>query len=206
MLATSFHETARTMQPIREYGRGKGMRYGTTYYGRGFVQLTWEANYRKASAVAGVDLVAHPDRALELPIAAAILFDGMIKGWFTGPRLADYISGTLCDFVQARRIINGTDRATLIAEHAVRFGHALARAAAAAPTPSDAPTKPAPPASDRNANPPSAPVPMQATPPPDRPARPPDDPGQATPLSPPASPGGFFHALRLLWRALFGNE
>src|ERR1044071_1113225 len=48
MLATTFHETARTMQPIREFGRGRGTRYGTTYYGRGFVQLTWEANYRKA--------------------------------------------------------------------------------------------------------------------------------------------------------------
>src|SRR5262245_16389883 len=74
VLATVFHETARTMQPIREFARGRGKRYGTIYYGRGFVQLTWEANYRKASAVVGIDLVAEPDRALELPIAAAILF------------------------------------------------------------------------------------------------------------------------------------
>src|SRR5205814_10581651 len=111
MLATTFHETARTMQPICEIGRGKGMRYGTTYYGRGFVQLTWESNYRKASAVVAVDLVAHPGRALELPIAATIMFDGMIRGWFTGHKLADTIAGERCDYVESRRIINGLDKA-----------------------------------------------------------------------------------------------
>ena len=50
-LATTFHETARTMQPIEEYGRGKGKSYGPTgFWGRGFVQLTWDTNYAKATA------------------------------------------------------------------------------------------------------------------------------------------------------------
>lgn len=129
MLATTFHETARTMQPIREFGRGKGMRYGTTYYGRGFVQLTWEANYRKASTIVSVDLVAHPDRALELPIAANIMFDGMIRGWFTGKKLADYISGDHTDYTNARRIVNGTDKASTIAGYAASFEKALKAAA-----------------------------------------------------------------------------
>src|SRR5262245_40113966 len=48
MLATTYHECAGTMWPIEEYGKGKGQSYGVpdsttgqTYYGRGFVQLTW---------------------------------------------------------------------------------------------------------------------------------------------------------------------
>ena len=56
-LATTFHETARTMQPIEEYGKGRGLAYGVpagpwhlVYDGRGDVQLTWLDNYRKASA------------------------------------------------------------------------------------------------------------------------------------------------------------
>jgi putative chitinase len=125
MLATTFHETAGTMQPIREFGRGRGTKYGTTYYGRGFVQLTWETNYAKASKVVGVDLVKFPDRALMLPVAATILFDGMINGWFTGKKLADYISGATCDYEGARRIINGTDRKVLIAGYAMSFQKAI---------------------------------------------------------------------------------
>lgn len=125
MLATVLHETARTMQPIREFGQGKGKAYGTTYYGRGFVQLTWETNYRKMSPIVGVDLVAHPDKALELPIAARIMFEGMIRGSFTGHRLADHIAGAMTDYVGARRIINGSDRAVTIAGYAVQFERAL---------------------------------------------------------------------------------
>jgi putative chitinase len=63
ILATTYHETAETMQPIREYGRGKGRKYGEpdsvteqTYYGRGYVQLTWRYNYAAMSSVTGVDL------------------------------------------------------------------------------------------------------------------------------------------------------
>ncbi len=127
MLATTFHETARTMQPIAEFG-GKQRRYAP-YYGRGFVQLTWEANYAKAGEVVGVDLVAHPDRAMELPIATAVLFDGMIDGWFTMRKLADYIASPRFDYVSARRIINGTDRAQVIAGYAFNFEKALRAAA-----------------------------------------------------------------------------
>lgn len=139
MLATTFHETAETMQPIREFGRGKGMKYGTTYYGRGFVQLTWDFNYRKASTATGVDLMADPDRALELPIATQILFEGMIVGWFTGKRLADYFNATVSDWVNARRIINGTDRAELIADYGHKFYDALQTQVAPPALPPDVP-------------------------------------------------------------------
>jgi hypothetical protein len=123
MLATTFHETARTMQPIAEYG-GTKARYAP-YYGRGFVQLTWKENYQKASDLLGIDLVKNPDLAMLPKNAATIMFDGMINGWFTGHKLADYIKGTLCDYVNARRIINGTDRAVEIAGYAVSFQRAL---------------------------------------------------------------------------------
>lgn len=59
MLATAYHETARTMQPIAEYGKGKGRKYGVkgkhgqVPYGRGYVQLTWDANYEKADQELG---------------------------------------------------------------------------------------------------------------------------------------------------------
>lgn len=128
MLATTYHETARTMQPIAEYG-GAHTRYAP-YYGRGFVQLTWQANYQKAGNTIGVDLVGHPERALELPIATTILFDGMLDGWFTSKKLSDYISASHSDFVGARAIINGTDRAQLIAGYADQFDSAILAAMA----------------------------------------------------------------------------
>lgn len=146
-LATTHHETDRTFKPIREYG---GTSYfmkmyditgdrpelatkngnttpgdGAKYYGRGFVQLTWKNNYKTMSGVCGVDLVADPDRALELPIATPILFYGMIKGTFTGKKLADYFGPDVEDWVNARRIINGTDKANAIADYGKRFYAAI---------------------------------------------------------------------------------
>ncbi|MBN8994454.1 MAG: hypothetical protein J0H94_04455 [Rhizobiales bacterium] len=142
MLATAFHETDRTMQPIREYGRGKGMKYGTTYYGRGFVQLTWKANYQKAKDKLGEDFVGNPDLALRPDLAAKIMFLGMSEGWFTSKELSDYISGSTCDYKNARRIINGTDKATTIAGYAVSFQNAIQDAVA--PLPAPPPDIPAP--------------------------------------------------------------
>ena len=78
-LATAFHETAFTFQPVREIGLGKGRAYGRrdprtgqAYYGRGFVQLTWKRNYLALGQRCGVDLVVEPDRALEPQLAARI--------------------------------------------------------------------------------------------------------------------------------------
>lgn len=122
MLATAKWETAHTMKPIEEYGHGAGHPYGEpdsetgqTYYGRGYVQLTWKANYQKMAALTGADLVGHPALALDPKIAALIMFDGMKGGLFTGVGLPKYFSATADDPVNARRIINGTDHATDIA-------------------------------------------------------------------------------------------
>jgi len=143
-LATAFHETARTMQPIEEYGKGRGRAYGhpagpwhQVYDGRGDVQLTWEANYVKATARlralgvigADVDLDKAPALALRPDIAAAIMIHGMLEGWFTGHKLADYFNATRDDPLDARHIINGTDRASLIAGYHGEFLSGLKAAA-----------------------------------------------------------------------------
>jgi putative chitinase len=122
ILATAHHETGRTMQPVREVGFGKGKPYGARdpvtgqiYAGRGYVQITWKENYRRLGRVLGLDLVNDPDQALELGVAVRILFVGMVDGLFTGRRLAHYFSPTRDDWKGARAIVNGSDRAALIA-------------------------------------------------------------------------------------------
>ncbi|MGY2047948.1 glycoside hydrolase family 19 protein [Methylobacterium sp. JK268] len=124
VLATAYHETAATLQPVEEIGRGRGRPYGLTdpatgqvYYGRGYVQLTWKANYAKAQAALGQSFVAQPALALRPDLAAAILYRGMTEGWFTGRRLAEFFGPGGADPVSARRIVNGTDRAETIAGH-----------------------------------------------------------------------------------------
>jgi hypothetical protein len=133
MLATAHHETARTMQPIAEYGKGAGRKYGVkgkygqVPYGRGYVQLTWDSNYERADKELGLKgaLLRNFNLAMRQDIAAKIMFEGMTAGWFTGRRLADYIVGDKADYVGARRIINGTDKAKTIAGHTAVFEAAL---------------------------------------------------------------------------------
>jgi predicted chitinase len=131
VLATAFHETAQTMRPIREIGLGEHREYGKrdpetgcVYYGRGYVQLTWRANYQKLGDRLGVDLVYNPDLALEPPIASKIIWTGMIEGLFTGDRLLPHFRPNSSDWVGARRIINGLDRAGMIARYAIQFNAA----------------------------------------------------------------------------------
>jgi hypothetical protein len=132
ILATVLHETAKTMQPIKEYGLGKGRAYGTpqghyrkVYYGRGYVQLTWLKNYQTMAQITGEPLVARPDLALEPNIAYTIMIEGMNRGLFTGISLNRCISPESIDYVKARRIINGTDKAQLIAGIAKTFENIL---------------------------------------------------------------------------------
>ena len=150
-LATAYHETASTMQPIREYG---GPTYftrmydvtgarpklalangntsagdGPKYCGRGYVQLTWKNNYRRAGQEIGVDLVTKPDLALDPQNAAAIMRHGMEEGWFTGKSFSSYLPATgratSGQYANARYIINGSDKAQQIAGHAKQFEDAL---------------------------------------------------------------------------------
>jgi hypothetical protein len=140
VLATAHHETRR-FRYMEEVGRGEGRLYGkpirlidsrkATFHGRGFVQLTWLANYAKMSLYLTqehgreIDLVNNPDLAEAPAVSSLIIWEGMVRGMFTGRSLADYISGTNADYVGARRIVNGTDRAEQIAEYARLFEAAL---------------------------------------------------------------------------------
>jgi len=134
MLATVKHECANRWQPIGEFGHGQGRPYGqpvkitdpqggnhtNIYYGRGYVQLTWEQNYKKVGNAIGLgdDLWIDPDNALDPETAYEIMSYGMRTGIFTGRSLSRFISGTQCDYVEARTIINGHDQAPLIAGYA----------------------------------------------------------------------------------------
>ena len=88
--ALAYHETAKTIGPIREIGLGHGRPYGVpdpvtgqTYYGRGLVQLTWKKNYQAFSDILKVNLVGNPDLALGLEYAVPVMFIGMERGIFT---------------------------------------------------------------------------------------------------------------------------
>lgn len=121
VLATVQHETNNTFKPVFEaYFLKNPLKYlrklrYAPYWGRGFVQLTWEANYRKYSELLGIDLVKNPERASEPAIACYVLVHGFRTGAFTGKRLKDYIRPDKYDPVGARRCINGTDKARHIA-------------------------------------------------------------------------------------------
>lgn len=139
-LATIYHETAGSMQPVEEgYYLGspakvkafqKKLRY-FPYFGRGYVQLTWKKNYDMAGKALGINLSDVPSQALEPEIAFQIVTLGMFQGWFTGKKLADYITLDKTDYTGARAIINGKDRAGLIAGYARNFETILKTSAAA---------------------------------------------------------------------------
>ena len=153
ILATTWHETATTMLPIAEYGKGKGRPYGTwqrnskgelyaykngnrntvylqseyphLYYGRGETQNTWFDNYEKLSKVFNVDFLKNPDLLLTQEWSTPVTIYSMKNGLYTGRRLSDYIHQSKKDYVNARRIINGMDKANLIAGYADTFEKAL---------------------------------------------------------------------------------
>lgn len=149
ILATAWWETGPKTQvghmtPITERGPRKyfdkyepgtpiGKRLGNTLKGdgfllrgRGYVQITGRSNYVRIGRLLGVDLIGHPDMALEPGVALAILVQGMLGGWFTGKRLGTYINTSLVDRVNARRVVNGVDHANDIADYAEGFEQALA--------------------------------------------------------------------------------
>lgn len=126
VLATVDWETGHTFKPVREAfwkdeeWRRQNLRY-YPYYGRGYVQLTWKDNYSKYAAILGIDLVNNPDLALEPATAVFILVHGFRTGAFTGKKIVDYINEAHTDFLDARRCINGLDKAEEIAAIAAQF-------------------------------------------------------------------------------------
>src|SRR5690606_4349340 len=94
---------------------------GQFYKGRGFVMITGKANYSKFSKILGIDLVKSPELALDPKVASFIIVYGMKNGTFTGKKLSDYINDKIIDFRNARRIVNGLDKADTIATYARNF-------------------------------------------------------------------------------------
>jgi len=210
MLATVFHETARTMQPIKEYGghsyymrmydktgtRPKVARAlgnvqvgdGARFCGRGYVQLTGRSNYARAGEKLGIDFLGHPELVMEPKNAARIMFLGMTEGWFTSKRLSDYLASEASDWEGARRVINSLDKAATIAGYAKAFYAALSKAQSASPI--DRPIVPNPSQGGR----------ADAC----RPDRPPDPIMPLPKFKPPQ--GGFFNALIGLLKLIFGRR
>jgi len=150
-LATCWHETAHTMQPVKEFGgdnyffrkydpKGQNPKLaailgntepgdGALFCGRGYVQLTGRRNYTLAQTKTGAALVDNPDLAMRQDVAAKIMRFGMTQGWFTGKQFADYLPAgrpaSRDEFKAARRIINGQDRAADIAAYSLQFQAAL---------------------------------------------------------------------------------
>jgi len=128
ILATAYHETAHTMEPVKEgfyLGEERAERHRRKldyypYYGRGFVQLTHRYNYQRATDVFGVDLVSDPDLALDPILAAEIIVRGMLEGWFGRP-LTQYVGEGKRDYYNARRSVNALDRARHIMSLAVEY-------------------------------------------------------------------------------------
>lgn len=151
ILATVFHETGRRMVPVREgfaksdveacaavarlHAQGRISRnyalpvHGVSYYGRGRVQVTHLANYRKLQERFGRPFVAHPDLLLNDAIDAEVAIVGHLEGLWTGRRLDEFLGAGGDDPTGARRVVNGTDQAGRIATHYGDFRAALEAAA-----------------------------------------------------------------------------
>ena len=143
MLATVKHECADRWEPITEFGKppyfakyefntnlGRDLGNihpgdGLLYKGRGYVMITGRANYsrfsKKIQLSGPLDLLSHPDRATDPAVSYRIMTIGCIEGSFTGICLSKYINDKETDYVNARRVINGLDKAKLIAGYAQSF-------------------------------------------------------------------------------------
>lgn len=140
VIATAWWETGQTMQPVKEAywkseeWRRKNLRY-YPWYGRGLIQTTWEDNYRRIAIAMGLPadtFTKNKDLLLMHEYALPAMFVGMEKGIYTGKALGDYIDNVdesdeedYKEYVNARRIVNGTDKSGQIAKLALVFEKGL---------------------------------------------------------------------------------
>ena len=127
ILATVYHETGKAMQPIKEKGGEAYLKSKSyyPYYGRDLVQTTWKVNYERVKKFSGIDVVTNPDLIADLNLAVKVAIEFMLKGYYTGKKLSDYFNATTEDWKHARKIINGLDKADLVASYAKVFHEAV---------------------------------------------------------------------------------
>jgi putative chitinase len=142
ILSTIWHEVGKTMQPIEEIGKGKGLKYGKrfwydgriytdvphVYYGRGLTQNTWRDIYEKLTKAntKGWDFVNNPELLLKMEQSVWATFYAMTTGLYTGRKLSQYFNNKVIDPIGARKIINGTDKAELISCYYSKFLKSIA--------------------------------------------------------------------------------
>ena len=152
ILATAFHESDQ-FRTMTEYASGEAYEGraalgntqkgdGKKFKGRGFVQITGRRNYSDWAVRLGAPLLKEPQKAADLYFATVILIEGMLKGTFTGKSLPDYVNAGKKDYVGARRVVNGKDKASKIAGHALRFEAALRAAETKPAAPPPEPVQP----------------------------------------------------------------
>lgn len=155
VLAQVFHETGARMVPVREtfassdrqairrldaaWRQGRLPQVSKPYwrdgwFGRGPIQVTHEDNYIRMAEALGVDLHGKPGLLLDLEVGALSAVKGMMDGLFSGAKLADFFNGKKDDPVGARRIVNGSDKARLIASYHRNFLDSIKAAREAAPS------------------------------------------------------------------------
>lgn len=133
VLATVYWETNKTMKPVKEAywlsetWRKNNLRY-YPWYGRGYIQLTWEDNYIKAGKKLLVDLTTNPEKVMEPAISAKIAVAGMKEGWFTGKKLSDYTNPENMRPIvngDSNKLVDGVKIKTIIANKAAEYEKAL---------------------------------------------------------------------------------
>lgn len=130
VLATAEHESQNFTSLEEAHGRKQAARrgyegneqdgYGSgeEYFGRGYAHLTHWGNYQSLGEALGRgnELAEDPALAADPEVASRVLVIGMRDGLFTRRGLDDYVNEDSTDYWNARRIVNGTDRAADVAE------------------------------------------------------------------------------------------
>jgi putative chitinase len=142
-LATTEHEGGKTFQPIRERGPKSyfakyepgtklGIELGNTEPGDGYlfrgggdVMVTGRGHFRRFGELLDIDLEGHPELVTDPAVSLNIMKLGLERGLFTGRALADYFNGKKCDWRNARRCVNGLDKADVIAGYAQSWESAI---------------------------------------------------------------------------------